>query len=51
MSANAPLNWHITQAEAIGRSNHLYLSVNADGEIQVGGRVMAFAQGELTVFQ
>ena len=27
-----------------------YLSVNADGQIQVGGRVMVFAQGELNAF-
>jgi hypothetical protein len=26
------------------------LSVSAEGEIEVGGRVMAFAQGELNVF-
>ena len=50
VSNGAPLSWHITQAEAIDRPNHLYLSVNADGEIQVGGRVMAFAQGQLNAF-
>lgn len=46
----APLAWKITQAEAIERPNHLYLNVSADGMIQVGGRVMPFAQGELNVF-
>jgi len=40
----------IIQAQAIDRLNHLYLSVNADGQIQVGGRVMAFAQGQLNAF-
>ena len=46
----APLTWKITQAEAIDRPNHLYLNVSADGLIQVGGRVMPFAHGELSVF-
>ena len=46
----APLSWKITQAEAIDRPNHLYLNVSKDGEIQVGGCVMPFAQGELNVF-
>ena len=46
----APLSWKITQAEAIDRPNHLYLNVSENGEIQVGGRVMPFAQGELNVF-
>ena len=45
----APLNWHITQAAAIDRPNHLYLNVDAAGEIQVGGRVMPFATGQLTL--
>lgn len=43
----APINWKITQAESINRPNHLYLNVNAAGEIQVGGRVMPFAQGQI----
>ena len=47
---NALLSWQITQAQAIDRPNHLYLRVNADSQIQVGGRVMAFAQGELNIF-
>ena len=47
---HAPLTWKITQAEAIDRPNHLYLNVSADGLIQVGGRVMPFAHGELSVF-
>ena len=46
----APLSWKITQAESIDRPNHLYLNVSENGEIQVGGRVMPFAQGELNVF-
>ncbi len=46
----APLAWHITQAEAIERPNHLYLDVSADGKIQVGGCVMPFAHGELSIF-
>ena len=46
----APLSWKITQAEAIDRPNHLYLDVSENGEIQVGGRVMPFAHGELDVF-
>ena len=46
----SPLSWKITQAESIDRPNHLYLNVSKDGEIQVGGRVMPFAQGELNVF-
>ena len=46
----APLSWKITQAEAIDRPNHLYLNVSENGEIQVGGCVMPFAQGELNVF-
>lgn len=50
VSNDVRLSWHITQAEAINRPNHLYLSVSAEGEIEVGGRVMAFAQGELNVF-
>jgi PhzF family phenazine biosynthesis protein len=50
VSTDTPLNWDITQAQAINRPNHLYLHVNADGEIQVGGRVMVFAQGELNAF-
>lgn len=44
----APLTWRITQAAAIDRPNHLYLNVNAAGEITVGGRVRAFAEGELS---
>ena len=46
----APLSWKITQAESIDRPNHLYLNVSENGEIQVGGRVMPFAHGELAVF-
>ena len=50
LHGRAPLSWKITQAEAIERPNHLYLDVSTDGVIHVGGRVMPFAQGELTVF-
>ena len=46
----APVSWHITQAAAIDRPNHLYLDVTAAGEISVGGRVMTFASGSLNVF-
>lgn len=46
----APVSWKITQAEAIERPNHLYLNVSEEGTIQVGGRVMPFAHGELRVF-
>ena len=46
----APLSWKIIQAEAIDRPNHLYLDVSEGGEIQVGGRIMPFAQGELNIF-
>ncbi|GHA68976.1 hypothetical protein GCM10009007_07200 [Formosimonas limnophila] len=46
----APLNWHITQAASINRPNHLYLNVSMDGRIQVGGQVMPFSKGQLTVF-
>ena len=44
-----PLSWHITQAAAINRPNHLYLNVNATAEIQVGGRVTPFAQGTMSL--
>lgn len=46
----APVSWKITQAEAIERPNHLYLNVSEEGAIQVGGRVMPFAHGELHIF-
>jgi trans-2,3-dihydro-3-hydroxyanthranilate isomerase len=46
----APLNWHVTQAEFINRPNHLYLNVNNEGCIQVGGKVIPFSQGQLTIF-
>jgi PhzF family phenazine biosynthesis protein len=46
----APLSWHVTQAESIGRPNHLHLSVTADGAISIGGRVMPFASGTLNIF-
>ena len=46
----APVSWKITQAEAIERPNHLYLNVSEEGAIQVGGRVMPFAHGELRAF-
>ncbi|AXF86540.1 Trans-2,3-dihydro-3-hydroxyanthranilate isomerase [Ephemeroptericola cinctiostellae] len=48
-SGQAPLSWHITQAASINRPNHLYLNVNAAGDIQVGGRVMPFATGQLVL--
>lgn len=44
-NGRAPLNWRITQGEVIDRTNHLYLTVDADGKINVGGHVKAFAQG------
>ncbi len=47
--AGARLNWHITQAETIHRPNHLYLKVQADGRIAVGGRVQHFAQGHFSI--
>lgn len=40
-----PLSWHITQAAAIERPNHLYLNVKQTGEISIGGRVMPFSTG------
>lgn len=49
MNGFTPINWRITQAAAIGRPNHLYLNVNTAGEIQVGGRVMPFAQGQMNI--
>jgi PhzF family phenazine biosynthesis protein len=49
LNGHAPLNWQITQAQAINRPNHLYLNVMADGGIEVGGKVMAFARGEMVV--
>lgn len=49
LNGHAPLNWQITQAQAINRPNHLYLNVTADGGIEVGGKVMAFARGEMAV--
>lgn len=48
-AGRAPVRWHITQAAAINRPNHLYLNVNAAGEIQVGGRVMPFATGQMVL--
>lgn len=45
-----PLSWRITQAEWINRPNHLYLNVNDEGRIQVGGQVMPFSQGTFNVF-
>lgn len=48
-SGFAPFNWKITQAEAIDRASCLYLNVATDGNIQVGGRVMPFAKGELSI--
>ncbi|MGL4768344.1 MAG: PhzF family phenazine biosynthesis protein [Formosimonas sp.] len=49
LHGRAPLSWRVTQAASIGRPNHLYLNVSAAGEFEVGGRVMPFAQGTMTM--
>ncbi|MDN0075971.1 PhzF family phenazine biosynthesis protein [Crenobacter sp. SG2303] len=42
----APLAWRIEQGEAIDRPNVLYLTVDAEGRIGVGGRVIDVADGQ-----
>jgi trans-2,3-dihydro-3-hydroxyanthranilate isomerase len=44
-----PCHFQIEQGEAIARHSHLKLVVLATGVIQVGGRVMAFGQGSVTI--
>ncbi len=41
----APLRWRVEQGEAIGRPNVLYLQVDEEGRVSVGGRVRAVAEG------
>ncbi|MDN0084602.1 PhzF family phenazine biosynthesis protein [Crenobacter sp. SG2305] len=42
----APLTWRIEQGEAIDRPNVLYLTVDEDGRIGVGGRAINIADGQ-----
>ncbi|QEL54138.1 PhzF family phenazine biosynthesis protein [Chromobacterium paludis] len=43
-----PLSWRVEQGGALNRPNVLYLDVDAQGAVGVGGRVMAMGEG---VFQ
>ncbi|MGC0151494.1 PhzF family phenazine biosynthesis protein [Chromobacterium vaccinii] len=42
----SPLSWRLEQGEAIGRPNVLYLDVDADGAVSVGGRTQFMGGGE-----
>ncbi|MCD4506285.1 PhzF family phenazine biosynthesis protein [Chromobacterium piscinae] len=42
----APLSWKVEQGEAINRPNRLYLDVDADGGVSVGGRTQFMGAGE-----
>lgn len=44
-----PIDWQITQAQAIDRPNYLHLSVDTQGVIYVGAQVVDVAHGYITI--
>ncbi len=41
-----PLNWRVTQGEVLDRPNHLYLDIDEQGVVSVGGKVVPVAEGQ-----